>query len=579
MSAPIPPHDLAVERAVLGACLLSRESLGSVLSHLTAGDFYKEGHRTIFDRMNRLCAAGKPVDLLTLSSALQDAGELSYIGGPAELAGLSEEAATATNVDAYVTIIIEAATRRELIELADAVSKGAREGAHSQDLLGSLMARANRLSRRIATAETEGPLVVLASSLTAPDVLYRVESLVPDEMLTLLSGKDKRGKTLLAQEIVRAVLTGVPLFGQLPVRRGPVVAAFLDDPLSITISRLETLGIRQHPQLHLVSPLRYDGDPIAFLGSLEAEAKQLGAGLVVVDALYLLAPTTRDAGNDSARMTPLMRRLDQLAAEVRAATLVVAHDNKSGVDVAGSYVVRAMAKSILRLALPRSEEQGVTDGPPTTRRRVLTVESKLIEASAHMLELRAVGEWVRLGAPEAVRVNDVKAAMATFLTAQTEPLPQKEIYEAVEGRHDVKWKGLDELRAEQLVSRSGAGKKGDPYLYLWAANAPQTGGQENSIPRSSLLGRGMESKTDLTSRFSSSDSIPGPSGDRNGSGDSISAPAWEGAWPPCRACGGRNFWGSVTGKAVCAQCQPPAAPELVAATAPAALAGQAEARR
>lgn len=166
------------------------------------------------------------------------------------------------------------------------------------------------------------PLLLAAAEAEAPAVTELVEGLLPDGMLAVLSGKDKNGKTLLAQEIVRAILTGRPLLGRFPVRAGPVVAAFLDDPMSITLGRLATLGVRRHANLYLAEPQRLGDNPFAFLDRLETEGLLFGPVLIVLDALYLLTPTSADAANDAARMTPILRRLDQLATRTRAA---VAH--------------------------------------------------------------------------------------------------------------------------------------------------------------------------------------------------------------------------------------------------------------
>src|SRR5262249_18898154 len=160
-----------------------------------------------------------------------------------------------------------------------------------------------------------------------------VEPLLPAGMLALLSGKDKRGKTLLAQEIVRSVLTGAALFGRFPVRQGPVVGAFLDDPLNMTLERLSTLGVRNDRGLFLVDPLPYQGEPFGLLAAMKERMREVGAVLGVVDALYLLSPTTADAGNDASRMTPIMLELDHLAVDTGASGLVITHDNKSGADV------------------------------------------------------------------------------------------------------------------------------------------------------------------------------------------------------------------------------------------------------
>src|SRR5262245_42950830 len=271
-----------------------------------------------------------------------------------------------------------------------------------------------------ASAETDPPPVpgvaeesrvfVRACTLTAPPVTWLVEGLVADTMLQVLSGKDKRGKTLLALEIGRAVLRGLPLFGRFPTRLGPVMAALLDDPLALTLARLDQLGVRgPQDDFYVVDPTTVT-DPAAVLDHVAREAATLKPAFVILDALYLFLPGGNNAGNDAASMRPVMVRLDRLVTETGAAVLVVAHDNKGGTDVAGSYVIRAMAKAVLRLTLPKEQDETELDEPTTTR-RVLTLESKLVANAAHLLDLRAVGAWALLGDPKAVRADDLKGTV------------------------------------------------------------------------------------------------------------------------------------------------------------------------
>lgn len=386
----------------------------------------------------------------------------------------------------------------------------ARDGSDVRELAGQLSDELMQIRDSTAAAE---PLVVSAAQLDAPSVSYAIESLLPQGMLAVLSGRDKRGKTLLAQEMARAVLRGAALFGRFSSRSGPVVAAFLDDPLSITLERLDALEIREHGNLFLVHPLRFTGDALGFLGDLEREAARLDAVLVVVDALYLLAPSSRDAGNDAARMTPLMRRLDRLASVTGAATLVVAHDNKSGADVAGSYVVRAMAKTIFRLGLPRQEEDEAGEGPPKTKRRVLSIESKLVPAAALMLELRGVGDWASLGTPEEVRAKDLKGAIKEFLETTAAYIPEPEIHAGVRGRRAAKQAALRELVGLNEVLRLGAGKTREPYLY---------GSPKTLVPMALSKGR-VQEKSGVSGGFDGAKSGTGGSGTRNAVGTSISA--------------------------------------------------------
>jgi len=114
--ARIPPHNLDAERAVLGAMLLEgREGLPRVIELLRPSDFYTEAHRSMFDTMLRLFDRGEPVDVITLSEELRRTDQLDFVGGPAALALLVEQASIAAHLMSYASIVRDMAVLRELI--------------------------------------------------------------------------------------------------------------------------------------------------------------------------------------------------------------------------------------------------------------------------------------------------------------------------------------------------------------------------------------------------------------------------------------------------------------------------------
>jgi hypothetical protein len=97
-------------------------------------------------------------------------------------------------------------------------------------------------------------------------------------------------------------------------------------------------------------------DPKAMLTSLIAVLKTADPRptFIFVDALYLFIPSggTSDQGNSAGAMGPVIDAFNQVTRETGGALLVVAHDNKAGSDIAGSYAIRVGLKSIMRILLP-----------------------------------------------------------------------------------------------------------------------------------------------------------------------------------------------------------------------------------
>jgi archaellum biogenesis ATPase FlaH len=211
----------------------------------------------------------------------------------------------------------------------------------------------------ITAATGRGPnhfRLIRPSQLSDEPIEYLIRKFVVRGWLTIIGGKDGKGKTQLAQEFTRAVLNGEKVFGVFAAKKGKVIALFLDDPENLTKKRLKALGILDHPDV-LVSPeLADDADPVSAIHNLEGDVRAHGIDLIIVDALYLLQPTSKDAGNDSARMKPIMKALDDLAKRTGAAVVLIAHDNKAGVDISGSAVIRQVAKIIVRVIVPDGED-------------------------------------------------------------------------------------------------------------------------------------------------------------------------------------------------------------------------------
>lgn len=101
------------EQATLGALLLdSARAWPEVAGLLLEEDFARADHRAIFRAIRETATSGTPADVLTVSQALETAGELEHAGGLAYLAKLASDTPGADNAAAYATIVRERGLRR-----------------------------------------------------------------------------------------------------------------------------------------------------------------------------------------------------------------------------------------------------------------------------------------------------------------------------------------------------------------------------------------------------------------------------------------------------------------------------------
>src|SRR5216117_3599208 len=129
------PHNLEAERSVLGAILLHNDAFNLAAEVIDSGDFFRDAHRRIFDKMVALSERHGAIDLVTLKDELGRAGELDEVGGPAYIAALVDGVPRSMNIEHYARIIKEKATLRNLIFSANKILATAYDGAEEADVI------------------------------------------------------------------------------------------------------------------------------------------------------------------------------------------------------------------------------------------------------------------------------------------------------------------------------------------------------------------------------------------------------------------------------------------------------------
>ncbi|MDR2901032.1 MAG: replicative DNA helicase [Treponema sp.] len=120
----IPPHNDEAEQAALGALLLDREAIMSVVSYLKPNDFYSNANRRVYESILNLFNQGRQADIITISDELQQSGELDAAGGRAYIASLTTVVPTSANVDYYAKIVQDCSLRRSMLRISGEVTAG-----------------------------------------------------------------------------------------------------------------------------------------------------------------------------------------------------------------------------------------------------------------------------------------------------------------------------------------------------------------------------------------------------------------------------------------------------------------------
>ena len=248
-SKDLLPHSIEAEQSVLGGLMIDNQRFDSVGEVVSANDFYRASHRTIYGALTRLAEAEQPLDIITLSEDLNLHEELDSVGGLPYLNELAQQTPSAANIVAYAKIVRERATIRQLINAAQEISRSSYNpaGLGSDDLLQLAEKRVAEIAEdRPKEGGFQGVNSLIASTVKRIDALFNSDSDItglstgltkldkytsgwqPGEMI-VLAARPSMGKTALALNFIEtAMLT----------QSRPVLVFSLEMPAESLIMRM-----------------------------------------------------------------------------------------------------------------------------------------------------------------------------------------------------------------------------------------------------------------------------------------------------------------------------------------------------
>jgi replicative DNA helicase len=349
------PHNLEAERSVLGAILIQNDAYNLAAEVLTPGDFYRDAHRRVFDKIIALAERGMAVDFVTLKDELARAGELEAVGGPAYVASLVDGVPRATNVEYYAKIVKEKAVLRNLIAAANTILLDAYEA--DQDA-AEILDRAEHSIFQIAEGRIRSGFVSLydiaQDSVEAIQKAHEEKKLITgvptgfedlDRLtsgfqrgdLIIVAARPSMGKTSLALNIAQHVGTRtsrtVGVFS-LEMSREQLFLRMLSSEAMIDGHNLRTGFLKSDDWGRLTEALGVLGQAKVFIddtpgiGVLEMRAKsrrlaaEHGLHLLVVDYIQLMQGRGR-FDNRTQELGAISRALKGLAKELNVPVVVL----------------------------------------------------------------------------------------------------------------------------------------------------------------------------------------------------------------------------------------------------------------
>lgn len=327
-SLKLPPQNIDAEKSVMGSILIDQEAIYKLSEFLLPNHFYKIQHREIYKVFLELYTKQKPIDILTVSSALKKKKKLATIGGAKYLSELVTAVPTAAHVEEYGQIIREASLRRNLISLASKIEELAYEEDKS---IGDVVDEAESSLLGISQVQAARDFVHIGSLLE--DAYQRAEELnknpggtkgietgfpfldnllggLQRSDLVILAARPSVGKTAFSLDIARhAAVEGKYTVGffSLEMSNAQLMDRVLSMQVGVGLWDLRMGRIRDEVFHRLSdamgiiseSNLYIDDTPGIGIMEMRSKARKLkienGLDLIIVDYLQLIEGTSKES--------------------------------------------------------------------------------------------------------------------------------------------------------------------------------------------------------------------------------------------------------------------------------------------
>jgi replicative DNA helicase len=356
--ARVPPQDVDMEKALLGALMLSQNAMYEVADQIGVDSFYSGKHRTIFDAMLSLYAKGDPIDVVTVSSKLKERKVLTEIGGAGYLSELVGSAASPGSARHYAGLVQTKFVLRSLIDAAAKIGDlGFQEDRDIEEVLDEaqqaifsvseapMLRTFTAIKEELAEAweRLENLQKHTGSIRGVPTGFAQLDNLLAGFQksdLVILAARPSMGKTALALDIARQTATKfktpVGIFS-LEMSSQQLVDRMLAAQAGVNSWRLRTGKISNDDEYERLqsgistlseAPIFIDDKPGSTVLNMRSVARRLkmekDLGLIIVDYLQLITPTHARAGDSMVQqVTEISRALKGMARELDVPVLAL----------------------------------------------------------------------------------------------------------------------------------------------------------------------------------------------------------------------------------------------------------------
>jgi len=342
------PHNFLAEKYILSSLLISTEAIDIALNNLIVETFYFKNHQEIYKAIITIYEKTKTIDLITLSTFLNDNGLLKEVGGIKVLTELILEVPSLEYLEEYIRLLQDKFIRRTLIKLGyGIVNSSYITNIPLENIFNELETQIFKLKNQTQNKETLNSIDIfsnvffeLKKKTLNPSLIgissgfYDLDSMTQGFQksdLIIIAGRPSMGKTAfslnIAVNIVKKQKLPV-LFFSLEMSKQQLIYRLLSNETKISNIRLRSGNIRKKDWLELSNtiktfsclPLFIDDSATLSITEIRLKIKKLffeetKIGLIVIDYLQLMQNSNFSSNNRVQELSQITRSLKNIARE------------------------------------------------------------------------------------------------------------------------------------------------------------------------------------------------------------------------------------------------------------------------
>lgn len=358
----IAPRDVELEEAVLGALMLEKDAYSTVCELLKPESFYEPRNRVIYEAIQMLGAAQRPIDMLTVTEQLRLNDTLEQAGGPVFVTQLTSKVSSAAHVEFHARIVAQKYLARELISFASSIEgKAFDESNDIDDLLQEAEGRLFEISQHNVKKDVTqiDPVISQAlqqiqnasnrtSGLSGLESGYhdldKLTSGWQNSDLIIIAARPAMGKTAFVLSMAKNMAinynTPIAIFS-LEMSNVQLVNRLISNVCELDGAKIKSGQLAPIEWDQLMTriknlngaPLYIDDTPSLSIFELRTKALRLAREhnikMIIIDYLQLMNASGMKFGSREQEVSMISRSLKQLAKELNIPIVALSQLNRS----------------------------------------------------------------------------------------------------------------------------------------------------------------------------------------------------------------------------------------------------------